>query len=63
MKGQQGNTSQHSLFSCHILAAAQVYLRELAEVKHMGCLGGSAAQLWKGLHLSPSMGVAEAQVR
>ena len=36
MQVQQGNTLRHSLFSCHILAAAQLCTQELTEVKHMG---------------------------
>lgn len=60
--GQQGNTLRYIPFGCHILAATQVYLQELPGIKHMWLLGGSASQLWKVLHISPSMGVTEASL-
>lgn len=62
LKCQQGNALRYTPFGCHILAATQVYLHELPGVKHMGLLGDSASQLWKVLHISPSMGVTEASL-
>lgn len=62
-KGQQGNTSRQSVRLSYFSSSSSVFIyRSSLKSSTWGCLGGLAAQLWKGLHLSPSVGVAEAQV-
>lgn len=53
LKSQQGNTLRHGLFSCHILAAIEVYSQELTKVKHMGLFGWFSSSALEGTaHLS-----------